>query len=279
MVFLGSFGLNTFDAQCCPEYETTTTTTNNMSATLAYAEDMRRWTEPQRRGNKRQPNHTPPATRERTLGAWRSLCQAPALSVSGLGAVPRAISVPLIQSANSLPTIRPADLRFRPQFRSACHPFGPRAPSSDALCIGPQRSSPRHRNRRSPTQRALRAGAPGCVWPGALWVGARALCVGARRSCWDLCRTRRSLCRGALCVRARHFLSGSASGPGSPLLKLSVSGQRSLCRGPALSSCGLCVGPTPSGPLQSLSRGPALLLSGPGECYVGPRHSLCVGAQ
>ena len=271
--FLGSFCFNTFDAQCCPEYETTI---NNMSATLAFGEDIRRWTEPQRGGHKRQPNHTPPATRERTQGAvsgegpQRSLCRRSGpgalcvghrCSVSGPGA---AFCVGIaghqratIQSANSSPPIRPADLRFRPS-------SDPRAthapPSSDALCIG---------ERRSRTQRALgpdsQSAGERCMGP-ALFVSGPALSV-----------SQRSVCRGpALCVGPRRSLPGILSEPGA----LCVGARRSLhrarhflrvCVGAWQSSSqplcvrpAVCVGARRS-PAGSVS-GPALFASGPALC-------------
>ena len=144
--------------------------------------------------------------------------------------------------------------------------------------------------RRAPTQRALRhrplTESGVCVEPGRLLcrssIGALErspcrgpalsggnVCVGDRRSCQSLsasvCRApalfvsgRCSSRRGpAPCVGARRSVSGSASGPGGPLPRLSWSGpvsprflsgpgalyvraQRSVCRGPALFASGPC---------------------------------------
>ena len=208
------------------------------------------------------------------VGALRSLCRAPALSVSG-----PALCVGARRSRHCL--CRGPALSRSPG--SGPGALAPLSVEPGTLCVGPRCFSV--------SAPALSVSGPCalCVGPGTLLLSVSASLsvsgpVGARRS-------------PALSVSGPGTLSlsvsGSVSGPRSPALSvsgaaLSVSGpgavwpRSSLCRGTALSVSGpgtlsLSVSGSVSTPAlsrHSLCRGPALLC-------VGPRHSLalCVGPR
>ena len=82
------------------------------------------------------------------VGARRSLCQAPTLSLSMCQSAGLCVSAlysgpgPMLRSAcqpcGARPQLRPAG----PTLRSACHPSGPRAPNSDPRATHPARRNP-----------------------------------------------------------------------------------------------------------------------------------------
>ena len=125
--FLGSFSFNTFDAQCCPETETAI---NNISATLTYAEDMRRWTEPQRGGIRGNPttHHKAPSSEN----ARSALCRRPGPGPGAPCCPVRSVSSPVALCvrawcSGALPALSVSG--------SGAFSVGP-----GALCVGARRS-------------------------------------------------------------------------------------------------------------------------------------------
>ena len=185
------------------------------------------------------------------VGARRSLCRCPALSVhfpdtGGLYWVWRLLSAcrgPVCRRKAPGPGA-PSECRDPALFSALCRGSALFV-SGPALCVG--------------AQRVFGVSEPGALCAALFASGPGALCVGARR----FVSGPPSECRGpALFVSGPGDLCRECRGPA-----LFVSGPGALCRGPAL----LASGPGTS----SECRGPALFVSGPGApCAVGARRSV-----
>ena len=204
------------------------------------------------------------------VGTQRSLPRAPALFVSGPGALPT-LCVAARLSLSQSPALS----------RSLCRGPALSVSGPGGFCRATRRSLTRVGARRSlrrgpvlSRSPAVSVSGPGArpvvflLRPEVLIVRARrslsrapakALCVGAR------------LCRGCLCIRARLSVSGTSGLCVGPAL--CVGGQRSLCLAPCRAGALFCVGAWRSPP-RSLRRAPHPRATygshGPAWIHTGP---------
>ena len=193
-----------------------------------------------------------------SVGAQRSLCRGPALSVSGPALLPGTLFVGAQQSS----------------FDALC--VGPPAVSCGGLCVGPL-SGP---NAVCVGASSLCQGPALCRGPALSASGPGALSVGAQCSAcgpgdvWALCRVPALAVSGPGTLRVSPALSGA--------LCVGLSGPSALCVGARRSETwrsfleALCVAGALCPPQQFLCQALALSVSGRSLC-VGPRRSLCPG--